>query len=136
MKTRQGFVSNSSTTSFCIYGAGMTRSEIAGAARVKNAADPTGFNEYCKKYEIIDSPEKAILDDDVAFQFIEDVVGGVASLEFQWTPWDTYYIGLELTDIGRDETLAQFEKKAEELLRQVFGADVECSLTKKAFRDG
>lgn len=111
MKIRQGFVSNSSTTSFCIYGA------LIAPPR-DEAREET--EEYYDAHE--DMYEKC------------EKLG----LECHSTPWDSdCYIGLEWYNLRDDETGAQFKARVEALLFTNFGIKPEaCSTHEEAWRDG
>lgn len=90
MKTRLGFVSNSSTTSFCIYGTSFSSEDFRAAQ------------------EDTSMPNADIWD------FVENN----SSLSLNVME-DTYYIGEEWCTIGNDETGSQFKARVEAELRKL-----------------
>ena len=112
MKIRNGFVSNSSSSSFLLYGIYID---------VQKVID--GHNKTAKKNEQIDSAWK---------------LGEVSGLSVE-DPWDDgeVYVGLSWDEVGDNETGAQFKARAEALIRKLvpsytggFGTHQE------AWRDG
>lgn len=111
MKIRQGFVSNSSTTSFCIYGTRMS------APYDEEREEQDEYYDSCE--EMWETCEKA-------------------GLECHSAPWDSdFYVGLPWDSIRDDETGAQFKARVETKLFECFGVKpVRCSTYEKAWRDG
>lgn len=112
MKIRHGFVSNSSTSSFCIYGTCISDSELEEILRPEyKAMIALAENEPDE-----DEPEYdwgTILDD----LFSEE--------EGDWTYYDIggdgeIYIGRSVTDIKDDETGRQFKDKVEAVIKKYF----------------
>ena len=110
MKTRRGFVSNSSSTSFCIYGA---------------------FIES-KHFEDVGKPK-----DTVDYDWVESL--GTDQLEVHGT-FDGYsygfYFGKSWDRIGDDETGAQFKKSIREAIEKVLGKPFDCSTCEESWYDG
>lgn len=88
MKIRNGFVSNSSSSSFCIYGVTLSSDEV---------------------YKLLNIPEDDQSDFDVS-DFFGELNLGVISDE------DYYHIGDEWTSIGDDETGSQFKNRIKNTL--------------------
>lgn len=109
MKIRQGFVSNSSTTSFCIYGTRMSAPYDEQREDEFYDAD----DELCEKCDKL-------------------------GLYCNSSPWDSeHWVGLEFTDMHDDETRKQFEARVEHMLFTHFGIKPkECGVYKEAWRDG
>lgn len=97
MKIRTGFVSNSSSSSFCIYGAEFER----GCIKVPDDEDVDDFDEYDFIEELLEDKE------------FEDLIYEVPC------EWDTFYIGLDPCCIGDDETGGQFRAKTQKLIDEV-----------------
>ena len=99
MKFRQGFVSNSSTTSFCICGICLDQGELESLLKDK-------MNKDDDIYELMES-----------FCCPKDVY-------FNCEPYaDYYYIGLEVEKMDDKETMGDFKNKAKEKLKELFGDD-------------
>lgn len=114
MKIRSGFVSNSSTSSFCIYG-----------------AEPP--DEWIEKLDEEDTKEHA---GELVRDFNKEngthllVEGGPSYLGY------TFYIGREWCCIEDDETGGQFKMSIEQALEKLFGRKVKCSTVEEAWREG
>ena len=104
MKTRAGFVSNSSSSSFCIYGAAVSESQLR----------PFLF------------PGTDVDSDD----YDEDVFGAVeekaekAGLEYHYPEgYDCWYIGKNPNECQDNQTMGDFKKEVEKLLKDNFGIE-------------
>jgi len=106
MKTRNGFVSNSSTSSFLIYGAFFEEEYI-----VKHYGDHDGFEEAFKGSKVA-----------VVYPCVEYDSG--------------LYVGLSWDAIEDNETGGQFKEKIKTAIEKVIGKDVECSTHEDAGYDG
>jgi len=152
MKTRHGFVSNSSTTSFSIYGISMDDADInvdlfvrikqnmpkAFEGIVKQAN--TYYSDFVEYFNNIDSltkeqkSELQELIDDLGPEMIEML--DCLSFEVHWTPWDVTYVGTSWNSIGEDETPRQFKARVEKEMKKFFGDNIKCESYEEAFRDG
>lgn len=107
MKTRVGFVSNSSTTSFLIYGVWLDGEPLTKAAEKFGWTEDGG-----------ESKESAVSE-------------GMYSLKPVKLAWHTppyeggVYIGRSWDDVGDEETGAQFKKSTEDLIKGLLGLDAE-----------
>ncbi len=143
MKVRQGFVSNSSTTSFCIYGICKNETEIKEALIEKELATQEeladGMYEYMDGYnykrkkrngelteEDIDENEKKFFKEEDGYVFNQ--VGDYGD--------DYSYLGIPWQNIREDETGAQFRERIQNKMKTLFGDNVECSTHEEAWRDG
>lgn len=133
MKIRHGFVSNSSSSSFCIYG--VTLNSVTGKTITEAVLDgDISFgenfikeaNEYFLKY----GTQKDI--DDKTEKYKESVYEAIIETsDCPSLPGNLYikilpdsgetYIGRDIDDLGEDETKRQFKASIDEALKTIFG---------------
>ena len=98
MKIRNGFVSNSSTTSFCIYGLCLSSNQI-GLVQEKHGVDD-----------------------------LDDLTWGEKKLdtclEFHYGQCGDQYAGCGWEHMGPDETSSQFKERISKALTDLLGVDV------------
>ena len=112
MKIRKGFVSNSSTTSFCIYGAIVEEQKLI---RAVNKA----FSEKCYGgYE--------------AGEILKDK-GYATESNYDG---DEFYVGRYWKSVKDKETGKEFKESVEKLLVELLGKKVSCGTHEEAWRDG
>ena len=142
MKIRQGFVSNSSSSSFCIYGITEEESVIKEALIAKGATEEElsdGLGEYLDSWSYdYKKREGKLTAEDIAAQ-----EGKFFQPEENFETFNPYYdygdeiyIGIQWKRIGDDETGMQFMKKIDAKLTELLGKEVECSTLQEAWRDG
>ena len=107
MKIRNGFVSNSSSSSFCIYGTFMSFDEIF--ERVKDSLSE-------------DELEEIEEDDYMLIEKLEDKLG---DFEIHQCEGD-YWIGKSWTQVGDNETGKEFKENIKTELETLLGPDVDC----------
>ena len=113
MKIRLGFVANSSSSSFCVFGAAIDDSVMieamvkAGCLTQQEADDE---NVYVS--ELLENEKVEKLFTELGLTFTCDYDNNVT------------YIGREFTSIGDDETGKEFKTSIKKSLKKVFG-DVE-----------
>lgn len=106
MKIRNGFVSNSSTTSFCIYGVVVSKNEIIKAL----------------------NPDEKELDD--LCYFLEKKF---PSLTIAHPDYGDYFIGRSFPSIKDDETGKQFKDSVKQELTGIFGPDIKFNIQQEAW---
>ena len=139
MKTRIGFVSNSSTTSFCIYGAELNGRQILSRLRyfVRNnpatieqieksmSEDKYGREQFLIFKEVIDCSEDDINDCEGRNEVIE-ILERITNLQIYNALYDggSIYIGDGLMQMDLDETLKQFKERIELEISRIFGKNI------------
>jgi hypothetical protein len=109
VKVRTGFVSNSSSSSFLIWGVYLSESKIR---------------------ELLPLPEGSV------YRALDERLKGT-DLESHSPGYDSnHYIGLSWDKVKDDETGAHFKARVQEALTRVFGAPVECGTHEEAWHDG
>jgi len=111
MKIRNGFVSNSSSSSFCIYGAYMDTDELV---------------EKMKNLGTLSEEELEQLEDEGSWYIEEIIYKKVEDLSIYQSEGDLW-IGRDFTTIGDDETGKQFKESVEKNLETLLGEKVDCS---------
>ena len=107
MKTRQGFVSNSSSTSFCIAGGRFDLDDIT-----KNIQTSLGMEELVGEFN---KRNKLRLEC------------------YYTTDYDSAYIGLDINEMKDDETKSQFLKRVSDIMYSLIGYEVKVSIIHEAW---
>ena len=111
MKIRNGFVSNSSSSSFLIYG----------------VCDPGYPGQSAQSVDNDDSVDS------------DDILEKLKAIDPRFdyhNVYDTEFYGVSWADMKEDETKRQFMESVQAVLNTVFERDVECCTHEEAWRDG
>ena len=152
MKIRLGFVSNSSTSSFCIHGIGLD--DDVGVDHILRAKEicPDNFKKLLDTYasykgeyyknlynnlRTIDTDEgrasfEKILCDDK--DDVVNILSEIIDMEMHYY-YEYLYLGRSWKKIKDDKTGGDFKSNISDIIRSVF-PDKKCSTYEEAWRDG
>ena len=122
MKTRNGFVSNSSSSSFLLYGWVVEQSDLIEKLKEKGLL----------------TEEEAQDTWDAVYKLEELEEFKSSGLDLQTSDeWDDHvYLGKSWSQVEDDETGKEFKENIEKSLQDIFGAEVKCATHQHAWRDG
>ena len=139
MKIRQGFVSNSSTSSFCIYGVQLYCDDFVELIKNKFGKNPLRTNKYRSNFILYNNfdrefdgmpPHSSIIycgEEDI--RFTELLIEGDKE-DYNFT------IGLPPEAIGDEETGKQFRERVESALKDQLGITQKCLWHTEGWYDG
>ena len=113
MKVRNGFVSNSSSSSFCIYGVSFDLDEMLEKVRATNFLTEDELKEI-EQYQ----------EDDETYE-ITELIERKLNLSLYRNEDNSVWIGNSWSNVGDDETGREFKNKIETELLEVFGPDID-----------
>jgi hypothetical protein len=118
MKTRMGFVSNSSTSSFLIYGVNVDKDDVLASL------DPKYFTNREASRDEDDTYDE---DSDRVDMLLSEVTKGTGFEFHSVYDCDSVFVGRSWGTVGLDETGRQFRESVEEKIKSIFGKDMSCS---------
>jgi len=138
MKIRQGFVSNSSSSSFCIYGISMDKSDMMDALIKKGIATEDdlsdGLYEYLDDWSFkYDLKQKGLSEKEIEAKLADRPL---ADFEYESICGECHYLGISWSNIKDDETGAEFKARIDTKMKEIFGDEAVCSTHEEAWRDG
>lgn len=145
MKIRQGHVSNSSTSSFLIYGVSIDSGELMELLGTDVVADVARQElEELEHSEYYDAPEGwREWDSSMQSQWYESHYGVSEALDCilktpYWTYFGTVYLGASWSAVKDDETGAEFKDRVKREVLQAIPAlkGRKFATHKEAWRDG
>ena len=122
MKIRRGFVSNSSSTSFCVYGAEIEYDDFIAFLP----------QDYVAKKLLLDEISEEDLPQLIE-EHLSDIFEGTSLYAVNSWEQRTVYIGRELVTLRDDETGKEFKDSVLETLKEIFDDDDKLSRIKLRF---
>lgn len=118
MKIRNGFVSNSSSSSFCIYGISIEEEDLKKLAEKLSVSVD---EDYIDTYSL----EKKLVEKEYTVT-IQDMMG------------EYFYIGRSYSSIKDDETGQQFKETIEKEITELLGEakEIKCGTCEQAWYNG
>lgn len=126
MKARGGFVSNSSTTSFCIYG-----------VYFEDLHQLVEDNQKLKEAILKQDPETDL--DNYGDYDMSEVISDIVGLPYYPAPYDNdgAFFGRKYSTIDDDETGAEFKKSIRDSIKEFIEVeDKDFGTHDEAWRDG
>ncbi len=114
MKIRQGFVSNSSSSSFCMYGVELSHEDMK-----QFISDDIDTTKSCWHYDL----DWYDVTSEINKKFGEDF-----SFEYDGESCECFYIGKTLKSLKDDETGKDFKESVDVKVKEFFGKEKSCHI--------
>jgi hypothetical protein len=135
MKIRNGFVSNSSSSSFMIYGTTLDSEDDAKAALKKVLGDKP-LTDWRDQVWLKDDGSAFTVDDLDGMYDVGEYLASELGLEFHGNGDYGYWLGASWDSIGDDETANQFKARVKDVLARGFGESVSVATHEESWYDG
>jgi len=139
MKIRNGFVSNSSSSSFCIYGIVKEDDEIEDILKAKGVTEEElsdGAREYMDDWSFKwNLKDRGLSEEEIQKKCDERPM--IKDMEM-YNPYDGdcgTFIGQSWSSIDDNETGSEFKARIEKELKAFFGDDIECGTHQEEWHD-
>lgn len=135
MKTRIGFVSNSSTTSFSIYGCAIENGKSGDATDkiFQYLTTKPGFDKIFEKKMGAAYTDGDGCDRYTRVQMFKELCDGMQIIYGQY---DEMYIGKSFEVAKDTETVGEFKQNIAKIIKNIFGEDMVCDFYTKGWYDG
>ncbi len=135
MKIRQGFVSNSSSSSFCIYGVYKEESEMIDAFIAKGWGTEDEFADGVGEWLWDCSSTYQLKEKGFSEKEIEEKLASrpLKDFDYQNVNGECHYLGIGWSDIKDDETGAEFKARIDAQMKELFGEDTVCCTHEEAW---
>jgi len=131
MKIRQGFVSNSSSCSFLIYGIYIEESKMIEQFK-KNQLKKASPGERAKTLLLNKDEDLEDLD---GYDFLNTIMKDAKGFSWDTLEGCDWFVGKSWDLVDDNETGKQFKESVEKTLKDLFGDDIKCSTHNEAWRD-
>ncbi len=147
MKTRNGFVSNSSSSSFLIYGVYDPDVDIDVSTfvdlEILKPKWETWHKDRLEKYdwhkdETFEEFLEGVMEDGIgeALYILDSILGEGFNFEHHSPFGDYHYFGVDPRKMDDNETMGEFKERITKMCKDIFGDDVEAGWHEYAWRDG
>jgi len=118
MKTRHGLVSNSSSSSFCIYGTQLEGNKIEKLKKFLSIEEDACYSELAETFNYGEATKNIGVELTAAFS------------------GESLYIGRSWSGVKDDETGKQFKDSIEKIIESIFGEKIKCRTHEEAWYNG